>query len=56
MARRIALIDEAPTKQERQCESVGADVELDSEFDETDIEWGSDPFDILAHKEEAAAH
>ena len=49
------LVDEIPTKQDALSQALvelGADieVEVETEYDE-DVAWGSDPFDILAHRE-----
>ena len=57
MATLRLLQDEIPTQQDAQCKalaSAGCDIEvdIDPDADETEeIEWGADPFDILAHKE-----
>lgn len=49
------LLDEQ-SKQANQCRELGADLYLNEETeDEADCDevgWGSDPFDILAHREE----
>lgn len=48
------LVDEIPTKQDALSTAlidIGADISIDTEADE-DIAWGSDPFDILLHKEQ----
>ena len=50
----VRLIDEIPTKQDSHClalNELGADVTSDDAEDDEEIAWGSDPFDILAHKE-----
>jgi hypothetical protein len=54
MSRRIALIDEVPTRQEQHLAQVGADlyVEVESDCDEEEPSYGADPFDIVAHREE----
>jgi hypothetical protein len=45
------LNDELPTRQERQCEQFGVDHLADNSDSPEDIAWGSDPFDIVAHRE-----
>lgn len=49
------LHDEAPTKQDIQCRDLGADLYPDGDPDEysDELEFGADPFDILAHKQES---
>lgn len=47
------LVDEIPTKQDALSTAladIGADINVDTEGDD-DIAWGSDPFDILAHRQ-----
>lgn len=52
MARVTPLHDEPPSKQEQQCRALGADLYIDHSEDDDDAPgYGSDPFDILAHKE-----
>lgn len=45
------LHDEQPTKQERQCRELGADLYVDEDSNE-EPSCFADPFDILAHREE----
>lgn len=48
------LVDEIPTKQDALSTALielGADIEVGSKFDDEEIAWGSDPFDILAHRQ-----
>lgn len=55
MPRRIALIDEVATRQDQQVQALPEFyIELDSndDDDETEPGYGSDPFDIVAHREE----
>lgn len=46
----IRLHDEAPSKQDVQCQELGADFYPEDE--ENEPAYGADPFDILAHKQE----
>ena len=50
MSRMRPLIDEQ-TKQSVQCQQLGADLYPEHEDDEEPT-WGSDPFSIIAHREE----
>lgn len=45
------LHDERPSRQERECADLGVDNLHDDREPAEDIAWGSDPFDILAHRE-----
>lgn len=61
MTRKLLLVDEIPTRQDAHCACLsimGADIVVDDEPTEDDEEpaWGSNPFDILAHKEETGTH
>lgn len=50
----LRLHDEPPTKQQQQCELVGAELYPDEDAADADDEpaYGADPFDILAYREE----
>jgi hypothetical protein len=50
------LTDEVPTRQDvhlRALADLGVDLGPYDETDTEDIAWGSDPFDILVHREAA---
>lgn len=41
-----------PSHQDLQCEALGAGLYLDDQDDADEPSFGSDPFDILMHKQE----
>lgn len=46
------LIDETPTRQDQQIADLGGDLYLDHQDDDEEPSYGSDPFDIISHREE----
>jgi hypothetical protein len=50
--RKHYLVDEAPSKQDQQIAALGADLYPLNDQDEDEPIWGSDPFSIIAHREE----
>jgi len=53
---RIRLLQyELPTRQAQHLDvlkAVGADISTDDTDNDEEVAWGSDPFDIIAHREE----